>query len=140
MAMSKGCTIALIAVGVLVLILLAGGIYICSNPEKLIGVVIDQLEKEIVLNLPEGETAESVHQLMAEFKVAFKDGRVTPGAMQQLSADFQTAYADKKLDPAESGDLLNSIRTILGYQPAAVDSLAVPPIPDTTAVPVDSMR
>ncbi len=138
--MSKGCTIALIVAGILVLLVLAGGIYICSNPEKLVGILLDQLEKEIVGNLPEGESAESVHQLMTDFKAAFKNGKVPPEAMQKLSTGFQSAFADKKLEPAESQEILNSIRSILGYEPSAIDTSTAHPVQDTTAIPADSMQ
>jgi hypothetical protein len=139
MPMSKGCTIALIAAGIVVALVIIGGVYICSNPDKLIGVVLDSLEKEMAADIPEGYTAESIHQIMTDFRAAFKEGKITPTQMQSLSASFQSSFADKKLTPEEGRLILDEIQIAMGQTPAAGG--AVEPVPsDTLAPAMDSIK
>ena len=129
--MSKGCTVALIAAGVIVLAIIAIGVYFCSNPDKIVNFAMDQVEKGVIVNLPDGYTADSVHQLIIDFKDGFKKGTIDAKQLQMISATFQNAYADRKLDKEESKKILEEMERALGRISAA----------DSTGVrtPVDSV-
>jgi len=137
--MSKGCTVALIAAGVIVLAVIIFGVYICSNPEKIVNLLMDQVEKEVIANLPDGYTAESVHQTVADFKDGFKKGTIDPKQLTTFSTAFQNAYADRKLDKEESKKLMEELERALGRLPA-VDSTGVPTPVDSAGHPADTLK
>jgi len=139
MPMSKGCTIALIAAGVIVLAVIILGVYICSNPEKIVSLLMDQVEKEVIANLPDGYTADSVHQLIADFKDGFKKGTIDPKQLAAFSATFQSAYADQKLDKEESKKLIEELEKALGRIPATDSTGVLTPI-DTAGHPTDTLK
>ena len=137
MALSKGCSIALIIVGIIVVILIAIGIYVYVNRDKIAETLLDKalsyIESEMIADLPEGYTEESVHQILQDFKAAVKDGRVDQQTIQELQGRFQMAMSDQKLDAEESASLLRSLQEAMGMEVEEMEELpdSLPAVPDT---------
>ncbi len=138
MAMSKGCTVALIVVAAILLLIIVGLIVIWINKDKIVEAGIDYIiqttEDQIVTNLPDGYTPETVHELMAELKTAIKNGEIPGPEIQRLAETFQQAMGDNEIDKEEGAHLLEMIQEALGKElPPPVDSL-----PDTLQAVPDS--
>jgi len=137
MAMSKGCTIALIISAALVLLILVVVIIVWINKDKIIEAGLNQIvqtvETEIVTNLPDGYTPESVHQIMEELKAGIKSGKISSPAIQELAVAFKAAMDnDKKIDKDEGLRLLKLIEGVLGRESAVPNEAPSDSIPDTT--------
>ncbi len=129
MALSKGCTIGLIIVGVIVLLLIIGGIFLWIYKDKIleagIDYLIDNTETEIVTNLPEGYTEADVNRIMGDLKAAIKNKEVGSEDIQALAQTFQVAMADKTIDQEEGAEILTLIQEALGQ-----DAIIPEEIPD----------
>ncbi len=140
MARSKGCTIAIIVLAVIVLILIVGMVFVWINRGKIVdavtGYAIEATQQEIVNNLPDGYTAEMVNQIMADLKTGLQNKTVSDAAIQELAGTFQAAMADKKIDKEEGRHLLEMIQRALGREPMVPESVPQEQLPDSaTAVP-----
>ena len=137
MALSKGCSITLIVVAIILVILIAAVIYIYINKDKIAESLLDKglsyIEEEMVANLPDGYTEESVHQVLQDFKVAVREGRVDKQKIQELQGYFQMAMADQKLDAEESGKILRSLQEAMGIEIEEMEQLpdSLQAVPDT---------
>lgn len=136
MAMSKGCTVALIVFGILFVIVVVVGILIWMNADKIkeagINYLIDNTETEMLNNLPEGYTADYVSGLMAELKAALNANTLPPEKMQMLLTRFQEVMGGKVIETDETEDLLILIQDALGKEPPVIEE----EIPDSLqAVP-----
>ena len=142
MARSKGCTIAIIALAVILLVIIVGLVLLWMNKDKLvdaaIGYVIETTEKEIVNNLPDGYTPEMVSQIMADLKTGLQNKTVSDAAIQELAGTFQAAMADKKIDKEEGRHLLEMIQKALGREPMVPESVPPEQLPDSTAAVPDT--
>ncbi len=136
MAMSKGCTIALIIVGILVVIAAGIVIYIWLNFDDLknagIDMMVDGISEEVLANLPEGYSEEYATQLMTELKAKLKDGSMLPEEIQEMGNELRAAMADEQLDADESERLLKMIEEKLGkespvLEEEVIDSLTAEP-------------
>ncbi|MEZ5358980.1 MAG: hypothetical protein R3F48_09130 [Candidatus Zixiibacteriota bacterium] len=120
MAMSKGCTIALIIVGAILILLVIGIGLLWMNKDKIveagIDFMVDNVGTEIKANLPEGYTVEYVDELLTEFKTKLKDGSMTPDEIQRMGETLKTAMDDEKLDSEEAKKLLLLIEQKLGKE------------------------
>lgn len=121
MAMSKGCTIGLIILAVIVVIIIVGIILIWANRDKImeagLNYIVDTTEQEIVANIPEGYTPEMVHQIMDDFKAAVRNKEVDAAQIQELANTFRAAMDDKEIDKVEGRELLEMIQEALGQEP-----------------------
>lgn len=137
MAMSKGCTVALIIVAAILVIVIIGFILVWLNKDKIVEAGLNYMtqtaEQEIVKNLPDGYTPESVHQVMEDLKVAIREGRVSNTQVQELASTYQTVMADKQIDKDEGVRLLALIQDVLGQTPPAPQGESPAAVPDTTS-------
>jgi hypothetical protein len=140
MALSKGCTVALIVVAAIILLLVIG-IFLLGPKllEKGIEVLIDKTEAEIIANIPDGYTPEMVHQIMEDLKVGVKNDQLSSAQIQELANTFQAAMADKELDQEEGRRLLVLIQEALGQEPPAVEEDSGEEIPDSLQMAPDSV-
>lgn len=131
MAMSKGCTITLIIVGVIALLIAIGGWWAWSNKDKLVeaGVskVLDATATEIKKDMPDGYDDASVDQVMADFKAAVKEKKISAATIQPLAQYFQNAMADEVLDKEEGAKILGMMLDAMGQA-----------VPEPVDIPVDS--
>ncbi len=134
--MSKGCTIALIIVGIIVVIGIIGIAIIWMNADKIknagIDYMVDGAAEQIKLNLPEGYTEEYVDELLAELKLKLKNSEIEPEAIQKLTNTYQATMADEILDVEEATDFLQDIQEALGkespvLEEEVIDSLTAEP-------------
>jgi hypothetical protein len=140
MALSKGCTIAIIVVVVLIVILILGLIFLGPRlVQKGVGVLIDKTETEIIANIPEEYTPDMVHEIMSDLKVAIKDGQLKPEQIQNLVTTFQTAMADNTLNVDESRQLLHAIQEALGQTPPPMEEMPGEEMPDSMQAVPDSV-
>ena len=134
--MSKGCTIGLIILAVLVVIIIIGIIILWANKEKIINASIDYIvttaETQIIQNMPDGYTEDQVHQIMGDLKAAIKDGRTKPQDVQMLAHEFQTDMDDKVISKEEGAKLLAMIKAMVYGTGAPEDTLP--------EMPSDSMQ
>jgi MoaA/NifB/PqqE/SkfB family radical SAM enzyme len=116
----KGCKIALIIVGILVVIAIIAGYFICTNIEKIakfaITKSIDAFEVKIMDNLPDGYDEAEVKEVFENARRAFKEGKLsgeeTGMKVQEISMTFQHAFDDDELTTEELDELLQQIREL----------------------------
>lgn len=128
MAMSKGCTIALIAVGIVVVLIVVLIFVIMANRDKLVdfsvNVLTNSLETEILKNIPDGYTSDSVHQVFVDFKAAVKNGQIKPDRLQEVAGIIQVVLADKTVTKEEGALVLGKVKEAMNAQPSeSPDSL-----------------
>jgi len=124
MALSKGCTIALVVVLAIIVLLVIGLIFLGPKLlEKGVEVLIDNTETEIIANIPEEYTPDMVHQIMADLKAAVKDGELTAPQIQDLANTLQGAMSDQNLEKEEARQLLVKIQKALGQEPPVYEEL-----------------
>jgi hypothetical protein len=143
MGLSKGCTIGLIVLAVVVFIVILAVILVWVYKDKIveagIDYMIDTAEKEIVKDLPEGYTAEMVHQIMVDLKAGIKSGEIDDNEKKELAFAFQPAMADKKIDREEGENLLIIIQRALGREPVVPEEMPDEAMPDTLESVPDTM-
>jgi hypothetical protein len=130
MAMSKGCTVALIIFVVLVVIIVGAVVLIYMNMDKLMGKMVDKMEEQVLAHQPEGYTEEDIKAIMAELKVAMEEDRVGPEDMQRMAQ-----YMTEEFDEQRSLELLNMIQEILGHPEVQEEEMP----PDTLQAVPDSL-
>lgn len=140
MAMSRGCTVALIIVAAILLLIIVGIIIVWVNRDNIKNYAVDKLvtmaETEIVADLPDGYTEAQVHDLMSQLKTAIKNGEIGANDMQQLANAFQAAVDDKQISKEEGAHLLMLIENALGTEPTMPEEAPADSLPDTLqAVP-----
>lgn len=116
MAMSKGCTIALIIVVVLVVIIAGIGIFIWLNFDKFVMGAIDQAHEMILENIPEEYSEADVNAIFTEFKRKYEADELDKEKTARLAQEFQLVVSDEKIDVAEARSLLDQMREIIGYE------------------------
>jgi len=143
MGLSKGCTIGLIVLAVVVFIVILAVILIWVNKDKIveagIDYMVDMAEKEIVNDLPEGYTAEMVHQIMVDLKAGIKSGEIDKAKTQKLAVALQDAVAGEKTDKEKSENLLIMIQRALGREPIVPEEMPDEAMPDTLEFVPDTM-
>jgi len=142
MARSKGCTIALIIAGILVVIAIAVLILVYIYRDELMqagaDTMINLAEKELKINIPEGYSEESISALMAEFRSKVHEGSIPREKLQLIIVNFQGAIEDRNIAPEEGAQLLSLIEEALGKEPPDLEGPAEE-IPDTGAAVPDSV-
>ncbi len=140
MAMSRGCTVALIIVAAILLLIIVGIFIVWLNRDSIKNYAVDKLvtmaEMQIVANLPDGYTEAQVHDLMSQLKTAIQNGEVGAAEMQQLADAFKAAVEDKQISKEEGAHLLMLIQKALGKEPQMPEEAPTDTLPDTLqAVP-----
>ncbi len=143
MAMSKGCTIALIIVGILLVILIVGIVLVIVNKDRIIeaglNVMTGAIENELAENPPPGYTAESIHTLLEDFKAAIKNQSFDPDKIQELGPELQSAMGDNEITREEAVSLVRLIEDIMN-RPTAIDTtMTDQTLPDTLEAVPDSL-
>jgi hypothetical protein len=118
----KGCKIALIIVGILVVIAIIAGYFVCANIDKIakfaVMKTIDAFEVKIMDNLPDGYDEAEVEQVFENARKAFDEGKLsgekTGMKVQEISMIFQQAFDDDELTTEELDELLQQIRELSG--------------------------
>lgn len=140
MAMSRGCTVALIIVAAILLLIIVGIFIVWLNRDKVGNYLLDKAigtaETEIVANLPDGYTEAEVHDLMIRLKTAIKNGEISGPEIQELAQSFQAAVGDQQISKEEGAHLLMLIQQALGEKPKTPEQAPLDSLPDTLqAVP-----
>ncbi len=140
MAMSRGCTVALIIVAAILLLIIVGIFIVWLNRDKVGNFLLDKAittaETEIVANMPDGYTEAQVHELMTELKTAIKNGEISGPEIQALAQSFQAAISDNNISKEEGAHLLMLIQQALGKEPQLPEETPTDSLPDTLqAVP-----
>ena len=142
MAMSRGCTVALIIVAAILLLIIVGIFIVWLNRDKVGNYLLDKAitsaETEIIANLPDGYTEAQVHDLMSEFKAAIKNGDVSGPEIQELAQSFQAAMSDKEISKEEGAHLLMLIQKAIGKEPQMPEQAPIDSLPDTLQAVPDS--
>lgn len=111
--MKKG---ALIAVAVILGIILIAGIYICSNKDKLAGMVVEKsfvvMENAVVKHLPQGASQDSVRTMFKNIVDKIKTQKVDKQELKTFVLTFQAAFRDQKLDSTEVNRLLEGLKRL----------------------------
>lgn len=140
MALSKGCTIALVVVLVIIVLLVIGLIFLGPKLlEKGVEVLIDNTETEIVANIPDEYTPEMVHQIMSDLKAAVKNDELSGPQIQELVSTLQAAMADKEMDKDEARQLLVKIQEALGQEPPEYQEMPDEEVPESIEAAPDSV-
>lgn len=142
MAMSRGCTVALIIVAAILLLIIVGIFIVWLNRDKVTNYMLDKAvaaaETKITANLPDGYTEAQVHDLMAELKTAIKNGEISAPEIQELAGSFQTAVSDNEISKEEGAHLLALIEKALGKEPPMPEEAPADTMPDTVQAVPDS--
>gem|GEM_PF-2386955 len=118
----KGCKIALIIVGILVVIAIIAGYFVCTNLDKIAKFAvmksIDAFEVKIMDDLPDGYDEAEVKHVFENARKAFEEGKLsgeeTGMKVQEISLTFQQAFDDDELTTEELDELLQQIRELSG--------------------------
>lgn len=115
--LSKGCMVALIIVGVLVVILIATMIVCYIYKDELVGFGLEKMTEaaslEIKKDLPEGYTADGVDSLMVEFRTAFKENKIDQNELQEITSSLQDLMKEGKYTPEKGKEFLEMVRTAI---------------------------
>ena len=116
----KGCKIALIILGVLVVIAIIAGYFVCTNIDKIakyaVVKTIDAFEVKIMESLPDGYDEAEVKEVFENARKAFEEGKIDGEKaglkVQEISMTFQQAIEDEELTTEELDELLQQIREL----------------------------
>jgi uncharacterized membrane protein len=133
MAMSKGCTIALVVFAIFVLLLIIGMVVVWINKDKIAEASLDYIvkaaEREITADIP----PESVHRIMTALKEGIRSKEINAQETKRIADAFQAAITDKKIDQTEGAHILQLI--VEALPPGAISTDSMP-----GQVPVDSLQ
>ncbi len=119
--MSKGCMVALIVVGIIVLLVIALSVVCYVKRDEIAQAVMNKSEQwvtaQIKENLPEGYTEADIDQVVGNFFGAIKSGDISEAQVKKITGQFQTMANDKKIDTAEARQLLEEMKKILSEIP-----------------------
>jgi hypothetical protein len=143
MAMSKGCTVALIILAAIVLLLIITGIILYTQRDKvgafLLDTVINKASAEIIANLPDGYTEADVRMLMADLKTAVKNNEISGAEISELANAFKDAIGDEEITKDEGARLLEMIENALGRESPSTESSPVDSLSDSLQMAPDSI-
>lgn len=116
----KGCKIALIILGVLFVIVVIAGYFVCTNMEKIakyaVTKSIDAFEAKIMENLPDGYDESEVEDVFDDARRAFEEGEIDGERLgkevQRVSLTVQDAFEDDELTTEELDEILKQIREL----------------------------
>jgi hypothetical protein len=116
----KGCKIALIIVGILVVIAIIAGYFVCTNIDKIakfaVVKTIDAFEVKIMESLPDGYDEDEVKNVFENARKAFEEGKLSGEKagmkVQEISMTFQQAFDDDELTTEELDEVLEQIKKL----------------------------
>lgn len=114
----KGCKIALIILGILFVIVVVAGYFVCTNMEKIAKYAVtkslDAFETKIMENLPEGYDESEVEEVFDDVRGAFDRGELSGEQLgtdiQRISVSVQDAFEDDELTTEELDGILEQMR------------------------------
>ncbi|MGB5107825.1 MAG: hypothetical protein WBP29_02530 [Candidatus Zixiibacteriota bacterium] len=116
--MGTGCKVLLIVGIVLLAIIVGGAILIYNYGDKVQGVAatktVEQLEKDVMANLPEGANADEVKATLNELKDKVKklieEKKLDFGKMAPMIKEFSDSMKDSKIETEELTKLMDRIK------------------------------
>lgn len=143
MAMSKGCTVALIILAAILLLIIIGIIIVYINKDKILEAGVDYMianaEEKIVANLPDGYTPEMVHDVMQELKAAIGNGEIPGPQLQAMVKTYQDVMSDNEITEDEGARLLGMIEDALGRESPTIEPVPADSLPDSLQAAPDSV-
>jgi hypothetical protein len=138
--MSKGCLIALIIVGVLLLLVIIAGVTCYMKRADLAKyatvTLLDEVKKISVSTPQDGVDTTVLNTIVDNFNERLQtDEQVDLEKIGQLMQSLQAIPSDEKVDSAEAQQLMNSL---IDFYPD-LEELIIPPSVDTTEMLEDSL-
>jgi len=138
MALSRGCTIGLIIVAILVVIVIIIGALIYANWDsikgKFIGTMINMAQEEVLKDIPDGYSESDVKRIFTDLKNGLEDETIDSEDIKELANSFQTALEDKTIDADEGRKLLELIQDALGQTPPMIEEAPFDTIMDSLEI------
>ena len=107
----------LIVLVVFILIVIVGGVFICSQKDKIANYAIEKTmaaaKSQIMGNLPENIEADSARVVIDSVMTQLQRGKIDQTQVQYLASNFQTAFNDGKLDSSEVVRLIDTMKKIV---------------------------
>ena len=112
----RGCKIAVIILGVLLVIVIVAGYLICTNVHKLAGMALKQVEEDMVKNLPDECDEAVVRDTFGDARRALDEKRINVEEagylIQRIAKSHQDAMEDGELTAEEVDGILDQVRTL----------------------------
>jgi hypothetical protein len=120
--MSKGCRIALIIFGILLLLVIAvivlSYVFCSQIQDFVIEKAVNSAEEAVLRDLPAGFDEQEVKSTFREFKEALKSGALqdeeNAERLQKLVHEVQYALSDEEIDKEELERILGLMKQIVG--------------------------
>lgn len=138
--MSKGCMVALIVVGALLILIIAASVVCYIKRDDIfkggLTMGINQVERNIINSEPQGIDTVWVANVVDAFNAqveghSFEELQTDPVAIQQLGEFLQAHAGDEQIDSAEA---VTFVRTLIAVFPDELDQYRPPkPSADTAA-------
>lgn len=113
-AMSRGCMVALIVVGIIVVLVAASMVvcYVYRDDIVKIGLtkLAETVASEAKKDLPADMTAADVDKAVEDFQKAFDEKKIDTDEIQSLSLMFQDIMKDQVVDSTEARMFVEGIR------------------------------
>lgn len=133
--MSKGCLIALIVVGAVVVIGVIIGIVVCVYHEDILesaaGVMVNGVKEELAKQAPEGVDTVQFNAIADGFKDDLSKGKLDADKYREFMSAVQVIANKKTMTAAEVGQFEDAM---IAYFPDLA-TLKKPVEPDTTMMP-----
>jgi multidrug efflux pump subunit AcrB len=118
--MGKGCKVALIVFGIIVVLVIAAiivGFFYCNDIGKaFVTKMADTVEAKVLADLPPGANEDQVKQTFKDFRNAVDRGALSrPGSKQKLQIlgeQVKDALEDKQIDSTELDRIMETMRDI----------------------------
>jgi hypothetical protein len=146
--MSKGCLVALIVAGAIVLIIIAGVTFICVNRDKVMQAVtkigMNQIKTEVGRQNFVGLDTARFNALVDSFVTHLKTEPLSDSDFAKLSV-LQQVTADRKIDSRDVSKIMDMIvacyPNLAAYRPdfTPTDSASADSVPSATAPPNDTV-
>ena len=106
----------IIAGTVVLIIIIAGGIFIYANRDKLANIAVEQglsaMETTVLRELPQSVSPDSVRLLFNRAKINISTGKADKQVLQDILKNFQDGLSDKMLDSLEVATILAGVRQL----------------------------
>ncbi len=112
--MSKGCMVALIIVGAMIVLLAITMIVCYVYRDELVGYGVGKMTEaastQIKKDLPEGYTDAGVDSVMVDFRTAFKEKKIDANEMQEISNKLQDIMKEGNYTPEKGKEFLELLK------------------------------
>ncbi len=113
-AMSRGCMVALIVVGIIVVLVAASMVVCYVYRDDIVKIGLTKLAETVAAeakkDLPADMTAEDVDKAVEDFQKAFDEKKIDTEEIQSLSLMFQDIMKDQVVDSTEARMFVEEIR------------------------------